>query len=201
MKRFNSSVIMSGAEYFDDSKAINILMDSAVPVNAVAAIAEHTAIKTALEDAGVIVFKTTTPKGLQDGVYVANWFVERNGRALMARLPNTRRPEEAYALVAAREAGLDTLNLPENIERFSGQGDALACGDVIFTHSPYRTVKAAHDYLKSWLGFTEIVALETKPARKFGNWGPRITNRVTGLPDSPTYDLDLALAILKWPDE
>lgn len=50
------------------------------------------------------------------------------------------------------------------------------------------------------LGFAEVVSLQTKPARWFG-FGPAKVNKITGLPDSPTYDLDLALAVLKFPSE
>ncbi len=191
---------MTGAEYFDDGDAINVLMDSSVPVDVEAAIAEHATIKAALESAGITIRKITTPPNLQDAVYTANWALIRDGKALMSRLPNTRQPEEAYALQAVKDAGLEVLVLPDDVERFSGQGDALPCGDTVFTQSPFRTTTSAHKYLKDWLGFKEVISLKTKPARRFGSWGPAIINEVTGWPDSPTYDIDLAIAILKWPE-
>ena len=46
----------------------------------------------------------------------------RDGKAIMARLPNTRQPEEAYALENLRARGIETLVLPEDVARFSGQG-------------------------------------------------------------------------------
>jgi N-dimethylarginine dimethylaminohydrolase len=194
----NRIVIMSGANYFDDSQAINVLMNDKVPVDRKQAIAEHNLIRQTLERVGVTVYGVGAPQNCQDGVYTANWALVRNGKALMARLPNTRKPEEAYALEAIRQLGLEALILPDNIERFSGQGDALACGDVVFTQSPFRTTTDAHPYLKDLLGFKEVIALQTKPARHFGL---PMTNKITGWPDSPTYDIDLAIAILKWPSE
>lgn len=191
---------MTGAEHFDDGDAINVLMDSSIPVDVEAAIAEHATIKAALESAGIKVVKIPTPPGLQDAVYTANWALVSGGKALMSRLPNTRQPEEAYALQAVKDAGLEALILPDDVERFSGQGDALPCGDIVFTQSPFRTTTAAHKYLKDWMGFKEVISLKTKPARRFGSWGPAIVNEVTGWPDSPTYDIDLAIAILKWPE-
>jgi N-dimethylarginine dimethylaminohydrolase len=198
MPLMNKVVLMSGADYFNDQQAINALMDSSLAVDVAAAKAEHRRIQEALEAAGVRVVKVPAPPDSQDGVYTANWALVRHGKALMSRLPVPRQPEESYALSALRQQGLETLVLPDEVERFSGQGDALACGNIVFTQSPYRTTTAAHPYLKDWLGFEQVIALETKPARWFG-WGPPKRNKVTGLPDSPTYDIDLALAVLKWP--
>jgi N-dimethylarginine dimethylaminohydrolase len=190
---------MSGADYFDDGQAINELMDAKVPVDVEKAKAEHALIQNTLERIGVTVYNVGSPPDCQDGVYTANWALVRNGKALMARLPNTRKPEEAYALAAVKARGLEPLILPENVERFSGQGDALACGDIVFTQSPFRTTTDAHPFLREWLGFREVIALQTKPATKFGIFAKK--NRITGWPDSPTYDIDLAIAILKWPSE
>ena len=196
--KMNKTVLMSGAEYFNDGDAINVLMDSSVPVDLNKAVAEHQQIQQVLESAGVKVIKVDAPLECQDGVYAANWALVRGGKAVMSRLPNTRNPEEEYAIQYLKQQGLETLILPAEVARFSGQGDALPCGDTLFTHSPYRTTPEAHKYVKEWLGFSEMIELETKPARKYGF---PVTNKITGLPDSPTYDIDLALAILKWPDE
>lgn len=191
---------MSGADYFGDDDAINDLMDARVPVDVEQAKAEHARIKRALEDAGVTVKQVVAPPDCQDGVYTANWALVRGGKALMARLPKQRQAEEAYALQVINQLGLNPLVLPPEVARFSGQGDALPCGDVLFTQSPYRTTQAAHRYIKEKLGFREVVSLRTKPARWF-SFGPAKTNKLTGLPDSPTYDIDLALAVLKFPSE
>ena len=198
--QINKTVLMSGAEYFGDDDAINDLMDASVPVDVQAAVAEHARIKAALEAAGVTVKQVPAPQNCQDGVYTANWALVRGGKAIMARLPNKRKPEEPYAQQTLKDLGIETLVLPENVERFSGQGDALPCGDVVFTQSPFRTTTDAHPYLKEWLGFREVIALQTKPARWFG-FGPAKINKITGWPDSPTYDIDLAIAVLKWPSE
>lgn len=193
-------LLMSGAEHFDDGKAINDLMDSSVPVDLQKAIEEHGRIKQALESAGIKVEQVTAPPDCQDGVYTANWALVRGGKAVMSRLPNSRQPEEAYALQTIRNLGLEPLILPSEVDRFSGQGDALPCGDTLFVQSPYRTTLNAHKHLKEMLGFREVISLQTKPARWFA-FGPAKKNKITGLPDSPTYDVDLALAIIKPPAE
>ncbi len=194
----NNIVLMSGAEYFGDDDAINDLMDSKVPVNVQKAIQEHNLIKQTLESCGVTVRQIAPPPRCQDGVYTANWALVRNGKAVMSRLPNKRKPEERFALEVIHGLGLQPLVLPPEVERFSGQGDALPCGDIIFMQSPYRTTRSAHQPVKDMLGFTEVVSLQTKPARWL-DFGPAKKNKLTGLPDSPTYDMDLALAVLRLP--
>lgn len=196
--QINKTVMMSGAEYFGDKYAINALMDSAIPVDRDKAVAEHSSIRKALENVGVKVIKVDAPPDLQDGVYTANWAVIRNGTALMARLPKTRSGEEIYASSYLQAQGLHVSTLPQSVKSFSGQGDCLVCGDIVFSQYPYRTSKEAHSFLKSVLGFRETVILQTKPSRRFPLGRPKL-NIVTGWPDSPTYDLDLAVAILKWP--
>lgn len=193
----NKVVLMSGADYFTDDQAINVLMNSKVPADTKKAVAEHELIKKTLIDSGVTVHQVKAPKDCQDGVYTANWALVKDGQALMARLPNTRRPEEPHALKAIEDLGIKPITLPPEINRFSGQGDSLICGNIIFTQSPYRTVKEAHKYLKDIFGFEEVIELETLPA--YDESGRPIINKITGLPDSPTYDIDLAIAILKPP--
>lgn len=189
---------MSGADYFADDDAINVLMDASIPVDVDKAIAEHKLIQKTLVEAGIEVRRVPAPENCQDGVYTANWALVKDGKALMARLPNTRQPEEKFALKAVRDQGLEPVVLPPEVARFSGQGDALPCGDVVFTQSPYRTVKEAHPFLREVFGFKEVIALETLPA--YDENGQAVINKVTGLPDSPTYDIDLAIAILKMPE-
>ena len=197
--KINKIVMMSGAEYFSDQFAINALMDSSIPVDVNKAIAEHSSIQRALESVGVRVIKVTTPPESQDGVYTANWALIRRGTALLSRLPEKRKSEEPYAESYLTQLGLKVVKLPENVNRFSGQGDCLVCGDIVFAQSPYRTTSDAHPFLKGLLGFNTIIPLRTKPSRWF-KFGPAKNNKLTGWPDSPTYDLDLAIAVLKWPE-
>lgn len=192
----NKKVIVSGANFFTDKDAINALMDSSVPVNLEEANKEHQSIIDAFKEAGIEVVKVDPPKGCQDGIYTANWALIRNGRAVMSRLPNKRKPEEAYAKQVISNLGLEVVELPSDIQAFSGQGDSLACDDTIFCQSPYRTSKSAHPVIKDLLGYGNVVSLETKPSRWF-KFGPRKLNKITKWPDSPTYDIDLAIAIIR----
>lgn len=195
MHSFNSKVLMSGVEWFDDNAAINPFMDSSVRIDRVEARAEHDAIRTALENAGVQVVKVDAPPECQDGVYTANWALVRGETAVLASLPNARKQEEAYAEKYLRSLGKNVLHVPDGL-RFSGQGDALPCGDYLFTGRGYRSDDEAQQFAADALGFTRV-ALQTVP--QMDEWGQAVINTASGWPDSFFYDIDLALAVLKHP--
>jgi N-dimethylarginine dimethylaminohydrolase len=183
---------MSGAQFFNDDLAINAHMDASVPVNIDRAVAEHGAIRQALESAGVKVIQIPPPENCQDGVYTANWGLVRGGKAVLAALPEPRQAEIPYAEKILRDLGLEIIHIPEGL-RFSGQGDALPCGDKLFIGQTYRTDAQTHDFIADKLGF-EVISLQTVP--KYDNSGQPMNNEVTDWPDSFFYDLDLALAVL-----
>jgi len=198
MSKINTRVLMSGAEYFSDQFAINAHMDSKVLVDVDKALAEHASVRKALEDAGVEVVKVDPPANCQDGVYTANWALCRGTTAVMSRLPNKRKDEEPAAEQHLRDLGFDIVKVPDDL-RFSGQGDALPCGNLLFAGSVYRTDPAVHAFLHDTLGF-DVISLQAKPLRSFFGRGPRIINRTTGWPDSYYYDIDLALSVIQAPD-
>ena len=181
---------MSGAEYFSDALAINALMDSSIAVNLSLAIQEHQDIKSTLESTGVKVISKAAPVGCQDGVYVANWGLCRKGRCVLSSLPNKRQGEEPRAEAVLKELGLQTIRAPF---AFSGQGDALPCGNLLFCGSNYRTDARMHDFLAKELGF-EVISLQAIP--KTDESGKAVSNPLTGWPDSYFYDLDLAVAVI-----
>lgn len=197
MAKINQTVLMSGVDYFDDSAAINPFMDSSVAIDRKVASVEHAAIKSALEKSGVKVVHIKPPQDCQDGVYTANWALVRRGKAVMARLPNARQAEEAYAARVLKGLGKEIILVPEGL-RFSGQGDALPCGDYLFCGSNYRSDIEAQKFAADTLGY-ERIQLQTIPQR---NWlGQPIVNKHSGWPDSFYYDIDLALSIIRGPSE
>lgn len=193
----NRTVLMSGVDYFSDEQAINAYMDASVPINVQHAKQEHDTVRQAMEAAGITVVKVNPPLDCQDGVYTANWALCRNGKAVMARLPNARKGEEPYAEQILRDHGLHIYTVPESM-RFSGQGDALPCGDLLFVGSGYRTDLQAHKFVGDTLGY-RVISLQTIPKRRWHGWGPRVINAYSGWPDSFYYDIDLALSVLRFP--
>lgn len=184
---------MSGAKYFDDNAAINPYMDDSIVIDRKKAQSEHDAIKEALESAGVNVATVTPPKKCQDGVYTANWALIRGDTAVMAALPAVRQAETPYAAKILQDLGKNIVYLPEGI-RFSGQGDALPCGNLLFCGSRYRTDKEAYPYLEKTLGY-QVIGLQTVP--QLDKTGQPATNMSSGWPDSFFYDIDLALAVIR----
>lgn len=192
MSLINKKVLMSGTDYFDDGFAINAHMDDKVPVNLAVAAQEHAAIADCMRQAGVEVETVTAPPHCQDGVYTANWALIHKNIAIMANLPNIRKNEEPYAALTLRNMGYDIVHLPKNIH-FSGQGDALPCGDYLFIGTTYRTRAEAHALIEHHTGL-HVIGLQTVPQTHSD--GSIVINKVTGWPDSFFYDLDLALAVI-----
>jgi N-dimethylarginine dimethylaminohydrolase len=184
---------MSGVDFFDDAAAINPYMNPASPIDRANAKAEHASIKAALESAGVTVVQIPPPVDCQDGVYAANWALVRGDTAVMARLPGVRQAEQSYAETVLRNLGKTIFKIPESL-RFSGQGDALPCGNYLLAGSNYRTDPAVHSFLAATLGY-EVISLQTVP--EIDSSGKSVINAVSGWPDSFFYDIDLALAVLR----
>lgn len=172
--------------YYDDSR-----------IDISAAEAEHQQVKRLLEESGCEVISVSSPSGSQDGVYTANWALVRGKKAVMANLPNTRKAEEPYAAQVLADMGYEVIKLDEGL-RFSGQGDALPCGDLLFCGSGYRSDTEAQKIVADTLGF-KCVQLRTIP--QLNENGKEQINSATGWVDSFFYDIDLALAILKHPNE
>lgn len=192
--KINQTVLMSDALNFSATQAINpYYFDSETDINR--AQSEHDSIKTALEAAGVSVVSISSPADSQDGVYTANWALVRGNTAILARLPNVRKSEEAWARKELEKLGKTVIEVPEGL-RFSGQGDALACGNYLFCGMGYRSDEAAQAFAATTLGYTRV-QLQTIP--ELDEQGEPVINAVSGWPDSFFYDIDLALSIIKVP--
>ncbi|HWT40633.1 MAG TPA: arginine deiminase-related protein [Dongiaceae bacterium] len=192
----NTTVLMSDALNFSSEQAINpYYFDS--HTNTDRAQVEHTAIRDAFTKAGITVITVPSPTDSQDGVYTANWALVRGNKAVLARLPNVRKAEEAYAKRILQEQGKEVIEVPNDL-RFSGQGDALACGDYLFCGSGYRSDAAAQAFAAEALGYTRI-QLQTVPQQDEN--GTPMINPISGWEDSFFYDIDLALSILRAPTD
>jgi len=192
----NRTVLMSDALNFSAEQAINpYYNDSHTEV--LKAQAEHDSIRLAFESAGIEVILVPSPNTSQDGVYTANWALVRGNKAILARLPDVRKSEEDWARQELSNLGLDVIDAPEGL-KFSGQGDALACGDYLFCGSGYRSDEAAQIFAAEELGYTRI-QLQTIP--QVDSLGEPVINAVSGWADSFFYDIDLALSIIKVPSE
>jgi N-dimethylarginine dimethylaminohydrolase len=194
--KINNKILMSDAKHFSTEQPINpyyhpIAMDQSKAEK------EHKMIHDLLVKAGVKVKKVPSPSDCQDGVYTANWALIRGKKAVLARLPNARKNEEAYAKKILECLGKKVYHVPKNL-KFSGQGDALACGDLLFCGNGYRSDEAAQKYVAKKLGYKRI-QLEAVPELDKNN--KPVINKSSGWPDSFFYDIDLAIAIIKAPSK
>ena len=185
----NRAVLMSGADYFDVVE-INPYSHGHGHINRQQALADFAGIKQAIIDAGIHVTSVPAPPDCQDGIFTANWGLGRGDTVVLSSLPQQRAAEHKFAEQALRDAGKRLISPPY---RFSGQGDALPCGNLLFAGSNYRTDSRMHQFLADELGY-EVISLQTLPELN-GNGQP-VVNQLTGWPDSFFYDIDLSLAVL-----
>lgn len=195
MPTINRTVLMSDAQHFSAEQAINPYYDDK-NVDLELAASEHASIAASLAKAGITITTVPSPIGSQDGVYAANWALIRGDIAILARLPDVRKTEEAYARSVLLELGKTVIEVPEGL-KFSGQGDALACGNYLFCGQGYRSDSDAQIFAAKTLGYDRI-QLQTIPA--LDEMGSPIINAVSGWADSFFYDIDLALSVIKAPE-
>ncbi len=194
MISLNTSVLMSDADHFSTDQQINPYYDASA-VSLQKAINEHATVHSMLVQAGINVVKVTSPVDSQDGVYTANWALVRGKKAVLAHLPDARKAEEPYAEKILTSLGIEVIHVPTGL-KFSGQGDALACGNYLFCGSGYRSDEEAQKFAADALGY-ERIQLQTVPQRDTS--GNAVINKTSGWADSFFYDIDLALAIIKAP--
>lgn len=187
---------MSDALHFSAEQAINPYYSDPTVDQSVAS-EEHLSIVQALSDAGVSIKRVPSPIDSQDGVYTANWALVRGDTAILARLPDVRKSEEAYAEKVLLSLGKKVIRVPKGL-KFSGQGDALACGNYLFCGQGYRSDLAAQVFAADTLGY-ERIQLQTIP--ELDEHGVPMKNTISGWDDSFFYDIDLALSIIKEPSE
>lgn len=186
---------MSDAKYFTNDAPINPYYKHET-IDISHAQNEHDEIKKQLISAGIKVITVPSPVDCQDGVYTANWALVRGNKAVLACLPNARKNEENHAEKTLKDLGIEVYRLPEGM-KFSGQGDALPCGDLLFCGSNYRSDSRAQEIAAGILEYRRI-QLQTIP--KVDERGNEVINKYSNWPDSFFYDIDLALAIIKAPE-
>lgn len=184
-------MLVTDAENFSVDQPINPYYNSS-PLDKQKASLEHQAIVNLFKQSDIEVIKVASPPRCQDGIYTANWALIKDGRAVLARLPNARKAEEAYAEQVLTELGLQVTYVP-NEYKFSGQGDSLPCGKYLLAGSGYRSDPEAQNFAATTLGY-QLVQLHAVPY--LDEFNQPIINKVTGWPDSFFYDIDLAIAVI-----
>jgi N-dimethylarginine dimethylaminohydrolase len=168
----NSELLVSDANYYRVDYVINPYMDATVQPDAQAALAEHQAIVAAHLAAGRKIEYLPSAPECPDMVFTANAAVIRGNRAVLGLPPRERRAEIPYFKEWLEDRMYDVVAAPY---AFSGQGDALACGDLLLAAYGQRTDERMLTVLARELDY-EVVPLRTVSSR----W----------------YDLDLAVGVI-----
>lgn len=192
----NRTVLMSDAENFSVVE-LNPYSNEHYQPNVEKAQTEHAMVRRALIDAGVRVIDVSSIKGCQDSIYVANWGFVCGDTAIAAKLPHGRTGEMAYSQVVFREVLGKQVVVPP-MQRYSGQGDTLICGDRLFMGYGYRSNKGMQQIVKKTLRDThqfEVVPVQSLPMLDTATGQP-VKNKVSGWQDSYFYDADLFIGIV-----
>lgn len=169
----NKHLLVTDAKNFRVDFEINPYMHEVDQPDPAAAIAQHEAIMQAHRDAGRTLEYLPTVADCPDMIYVANSGLTRGKKVILSHLPKERQPETPHYREWYKQHGYEVIEPPA---LFSGQGDALPCGDRVLMGTGWRTDPQLHSFVAENLGY-EVVSLQT-----------------TG---SEYYDLDLAVAILR----
>lgn len=169
----NQHLLVTDATNFRVAFEINPYMHEVDQPDRAAAIAQHEAIMQAHRDAGRRLEYLPTVPDCPDMIYVANSGLPRGKKVVLSQLPAERQPETPHYRQWYKQHGFQVIEPPA---LFSGQGDALPCGDYLLMGTGWRTDPQLHSFVAKELGYN-VVAMQTT--------GPEY------------YDLDLAVAILR----
>jgi N-dimethylarginine dimethylaminohydrolase len=172
----NRHLLVSDTRHFRIEYRINPYMRISDQPNGEAARVEHQDIVAAHTALGRRIEHIPSAPECPDMVYTANAALVRANDAVLARPPVQRYSERPHFRSWLCSRGFEVHDPPFP---FSGQGDALPCGDLLLAGYGQRTDRRMHRYLARHLGY-EVVPLRTL--------GPQ------------WYDLDLVVAIIRAPD-
>ncbi|MGS2618267.1 dimethylarginine dimethylaminohydrolase family protein [Micromonospora sp. LZ34] len=169
----NKALLVSDAAHFRVDYEINPYMHTDVQPDQAAAVAEHETIIVAHLTAGRRIEYLPSAPECPDMVFTANAAVVRGDRAVLGAPPPERKAEMPYFQEWLINHDYEVLEAPYP---FSGQGDALACGDLLLAGYGQRTDRRIHAVLARELDY-QVVPLRTVSPR----W----------------YDLDLAVGVVQ----
>ncbi|QGN47950.1 dimethylarginine dimethylaminohydrolase family protein [Micromonospora sp. WMMD558] len=169
----NKALLVSDAAHFRVDYEINPYMHTAVQPDHAAALLEHERIVAVHRAVGRHIEYVPSAPECPDMVFTANAALVRGGRAVLGAPPPERKAELPYFQEWLIDNDYEVLEAPYP---FSGQGDALACGDLLLAGYGQRTDRRMHAVLAQELGY-EVVPLRTVSPQ----W----------------YDLDLAVGVVE----
>lgn len=169
----NKHLLVTDAKNFRVDFEINPYMHEIDQPDTAKAIEQHEAIMQAHRDAGRTLEYLPTAPDSPDMIYVANSGLTRGNKVILSLLPKERQTETPHYRQWYQDNGWEVIEPPY---LFSGQGDALPCGDYLLMGTGWRTDPRMHQFVAEQLGYN-VISLQTT--------GPEY------------YDIDLAVAVLR----
>lgn len=169
----NKHLLVTDAKNFRVDFEINPYMHEVDQPDLAKAIEQHEAIMQAHRDAGRTLEYLPTATDCPDMIYVANSGLTRGKKVILSHLPKERQLETPHYREWYKQHGYEVIEPPA---LFSGQGDALPCGDYVLMGTGWRTAPEMHQFVAKELGY-EAVSLQSTGAEY--------------------YDIDLAVAVLR----
>lgn len=169
----NKHLLVTDAKHFRIDYEINPYMHDGDQPDPVKSIEQHEAFMQAHRDAGRTLEYLASAPECPDMVYTANSGLTRGKKVILANLPPERQPELPHFRKWYQDNGFEVIEAPY---LFSGQGDALPCGNFAICGTGWRTDARMHPFIADKLGY-EVIPVQTIS----DEW----------------YDIDLSVAILR----
>jgi N-dimethylarginine dimethylaminohydrolase len=144
-------ILMCPPEYYGIEYEINPWMSRQRQSDRAAAIAQWTALKELLEQAGAKIELLPPQPGLPDLVFTANAALIYRRTAIMAHFKHSQRQGEvAFDETWLRAAEFETKHVSSDLH-FEGAGDALFCGETLFAGYRIRSDARGHQQIGEML--------------------------------------------------
>jgi N-dimethylarginine dimethylaminohydrolase len=149
-------ILMCPPDYYGIEYEINPWMSRQKQANREQAVAQWTALRSALEEAGATTPLLEPVRGLPDLVFTANAAMIFRDQAVLARFRYPQRQgEESVDEAWLAAAGFTVHRLSEGVF-FEGAGDALFCGDTLFAGYRIRSDIRGHQQIGELFGCRTI---------------------------------------------
>ena len=137
-------ILMCPPEFYGVQYEINPWMRRERAVDQALAVRQWSDLRKILQDLGATISLLEPVKDLPDLVFTANAALIHRGTAILSRFrPTQRQGEEPHNETWLQTAGFHVQRLPPAMY-FEGAGDALFCGDTLFSGYRIRSDALSH---------------------------------------------------------
>jgi N-dimethylarginine dimethylaminohydrolase len=159
-------VLMCPPDFYGIEYEINPWMNTERQADHPTAVKQWNALQMQIEAAGARVSLLEPVKGLPDLVFTANAAMIFGKQAILSHFRHPQRQgEEPHNRRSLVENGFEVLDPPANFS-FEGAGDALFCGDTLYSGYRMRSDAAGHQAIGQMLG-VRVIPVELVDSRYY----------------------------------